>query len=95
MKCLFCGAEVELGKRCEYCGSRAELAYYNFPEPQRKPPERERTEKKLTTERTYTVKTGDTLWAIAKRFYGNGREFIRIKRINGLEKSDLIYPGRC
>ena len=28
MKCKWCGAEVELGKRCEYCGSIAEPFYY-------------------------------------------------------------------
>lgn len=29
MKCKFCGAEVELGEKCEYCGSRAEKEYYH------------------------------------------------------------------
>lgn len=35
MKCKWCGAEVELGKRCEYCGSIAE------------PPERTDEEKRM------------------------------------------------
>lgn len=29
MKCKFCGAEVVLGKACDYCGSVAEFSYYN------------------------------------------------------------------
>lgn len=94
MKCLFCGAEVELGKRCEYCGSRAEPAYYNSPELQRKPAERERTEKKLTANHTYTVKPGDTLWAIAKAFCGSGAEYERIAKKNRLKNPNLIYPGQ-
>lgn len=29
MKCKFCGAEVKLGERCQYCGSVAEPFYYS------------------------------------------------------------------
>lgn len=36
MKCLFCGAEVEVGKRCEYCGSMAESSYYPKEKPKKK-----------------------------------------------------------
>lgn len=32
--------------------------------------------------RSYTVVKGDTLWGIAKRFYGNGREYARIYGAN-------------
>ena len=47
--------------------------------------------------RTYTVKKGDTLWAIAKRFLGSGS---RWKEIYNANKSvigkdpNLIYPGQ-
>lgn len=27
-KCKFCGAEVAIGARCTYCGSKAESWYY-------------------------------------------------------------------
>ena len=41
MKCKFCGAEVELGKICEYCGSRAEKEYYHTQEVQKRKQERQ------------------------------------------------------
>lgn len=42
---------------------------------------------------TYTVRTGDSLWAIAARMLGSGSRYDEIKRLNGL-KSDLITPGQ-
>ena len=42
MKCKWCGAEVELGKRCEYCGSIAEPFYYGVnPEKKEQEPQKE------------------------------------------------------
>lgn len=40
----------------------------------------------------YTVKRGDTLWVIAKRNYGAGKYYTRIKEFNGLT-SDKIKAG--
>lgn len=42
---------------------------------------------------TYTVKSGDTLWDIARRFLGNGSKYQELKSLNGLT-SDTIYPGQ-
>lgn len=42
---------------------------------------------------TYTVRTGDSLWAIAARMLGSGSRYTEIKQLNGL-KSDLIQPGQ-
>lgn len=45
---------------------------------------------------TYTVDTGDTLWAIASRFYPNGdvREMVAaIKRANDLPTA-TVHPGQ-
>ena len=28
-KCKYCGAEVNIGERCTYCGSKAESWYYS------------------------------------------------------------------
>lgn len=42
---------------------------------------------------TYTVRTGDSLWAIAARMLGSGSRYDEIKRLNGL-KSELIRPGQ-
>ena len=41
----------------------------------------------------YTVKKGDTLWNLAKKYYGNGNQYPKIKRLNGLT-SDTIYVGQ-
>lgn len=42
---------------------------------------------------TYTVKKGDTLWAISERYLGSGSKYKEIKDFNNL-KSDIIYPGQ-
>ena len=41
----------------------------------------------------YTVKKGDSLWAIAQRYLGNGSKYTEIKALNGLS-SDTIYPNQ-
>lgn len=43
--------------------------------------------------RTYTVKSGDSLWAIAAKQLGNGSRYKEIKSLNGLT-SDTIYAGQ-
>ncbi len=43
---------------------------------------------------TYTVQRGDTLSAIAKRFYGNAGEYRRIADANGIANPDRIHPGQ-
>ena len=43
--------------------------------------------------RTYTVKKGDSLWAIAKKYLGTGWAYTEIKTLNGL-KNNNIYPGQ-
>jgi nucleoid-associated protein YgaU len=46
--------------------------------------------------RTYTVVSGDTLWKIAERMYGNGSQYMRIFDANTdlLENPDRIFPGQ-
>ena len=36
-KCKFCGAEVTIGERCTYCGSKAEGWYYSGEEKKQEP----------------------------------------------------------
>lgn len=43
--------------------------------------------------REYTVVSGDTLWAIAKKYYGDGSLYPKIAEANGLKNPHLIYPG--
>jgi nucleoid-associated protein YgaU len=44
--------------------------------------------------RTYTVVSGDTLWAIAERFYGDGNKYPQIAQASGVANPDLIHPGQ-
>ncbi|MEB4209650.1 LysM peptidoglycan-binding domain-containing protein [Mycobacterium sp. 94-17] len=44
--------------------------------------------------RTYTVESGDTLWAIAERFYGDGNRYQAIADASGIPNPDLIQPGQ-
>ncbi|MBR4870107.1 MAG: LysM peptidoglycan-binding domain-containing protein, partial [Oscillospiraceae bacterium] len=44
-------------------------------------------------QRTYTVKSGDTLWGIAKKELGSGARYTEIVQVNGL-KTTTIYSGQ-
>jgi nucleoid-associated protein YgaU len=46
--------------------------------------------------RTYTVKSGDTLWKISEEIYGNGSKYMKIFEANTdlLEHPDRIFPGQ-
>lgn len=44
--------------------------------------------------RTYTVVSGDTLWAIAERYYGDGSKYPQIAQASGISNPDLIHPGQ-
>lgn len=44
---------------------------------------------------SYTVASGDTLWAIAKKMYGDGNQYPKIASANKTIKNpSLIYPGQ-
>src|SRR5690606_25788237 len=59
-----------------------------------KPKPKPKTTIKSTT-RTYTVKKGDTLWAIAKKYYGNGAQYKKIANANKklIKNPNLIHIG--
>jgi nucleoid-associated protein YgaU len=46
--------------------------------------------------RTYTVVSGDTLWRIADRMYGDGSHYLKIFEANSgvLKDPDHIFPGQ-
>jgi nucleoid-associated protein YgaU len=46
--------------------------------------------------KTYTVVRGDTLWAIARKFLGNGARWPEIHALNRdrINNPNLIYPGQ-
>ena len=49
-----------------------------------------------TTDQLYVVQSGDSLWKIAKRFYGEGNRWKRIYEANRevIKDSDVIHPGQ-
>lgn len=44
--------------------------------------------------KTYTVVSGDTLWKIAQREYGNGAKYTVIADANGITNPNLIHVGQ-
>lgn len=48
----------------------------------------------VTENKTHTVQSGDTLWAIAKKYYGNGAQYTKIASANGIGNPNLIHPGQ-
>ncbi|SEQ90702.1 LysM peptidoglycan-binding domain-containing protein [Lentzea albida] len=44
--------------------------------------------------RTHEVASGDTLWAIAESYYGDGNRYGEIASANGIANPDLIHPGQ-
>lgn len=44
----------------------------------------------------YTIQSGDTLWAIASKFLGNGSRYPEIFEANKevIQDADLIFPGQ-
>ena len=55
-----------------------------------------RTEDSAATTRTYTVRKGDTLSAIAKEYYGDANKWRKIYEANRdlIDNPDLIHPGQ-
>lgn len=50
----------------------------------------------LCKTKSYTVKKGDCLWNIAKKYYGNGAQYTKIYNANKgkIKNPNLIYPGQ-
>ena len=40
------------------------------------------------------MESGDTLWAIAEQFYGDGNKYQVIADASGISNPDLIQPGQ-
>ena len=51
-------------------------------------------EKNPAAPAVYVVKKGDTLWAIARRFLGDGRRYREIAAANSVRNPNLIFPGQ-
>lgn len=48
----------------------------------------------IENKKYHIVQKGDTLWAIAKKYYGNGNQYPRIAQANNIKNPDIIYPGQ-
>lgn len=102
-KCKFCGAEVNIGERCNYCGSMAESWYYSKKEKKPKRDGGSITVKsdyedmgygyKIFRGRYYIVQKGDTLWGISKKLYGAGAEYYRLVEKNHIQDPNHIEVG--
>lgn len=42
----------------------------------------------------YTVKSGDCLWNICKRFLGDGSKYSQIAKLNNISNPNIIYSGQ-
>ena len=58
--------------------------------------EKERDTSTAPTAKTHTVKKGDTLWALAAKYYGSGAQYIKIYNANTdkVSNPNLIYVGQ-
>ena len=54
----------------------------------------EETSGQAQTADSYTVVKGDSLWAICKKFYGDGSLAYKLATANGINSSYLIVPGQ-
>lgn len=69
------------------------------PEPEKKPVVQQKKKRETSSApkvKTYTVKSGDCLWNIAKKYYGNGAQYTKIYNANTgkIKNPNLIYPGQ-
>lgn len=46
------------------------------------------------TPKTHTVKSGDTLWAIAKKYLGDGSKYTQLAKLNNLSNPNIIKAGQ-
>lgn len=58
--------------------------------------EKERDASTAPTAKTYTVKAGDTLWALAAKYYGSSAQYTKIYNANTdkISNPNLIYVGQ-
>ncbi|WP_107942986.1 MULTISPECIES: LysM domain-containing protein [Metasolibacillus] len=46
------------------------------------------------TSKIYTVKQGDTLWAIAKKYLGDGSKYTELAKLNNISNPNVIKVGQ-
>lgn len=45
------------------------------------------------TQQAYTIQSGDTLWGICRKIYGDGALAYKLASYNGIKNANLIYDG--
>lgn len=61
----------------------------------KKEAEQTETERSAVEKQTHIVQPGDTLWGLAKRYYGNGEQYPKILAANPeIGNPNLIYSGQ-
>jgi len=45
------------------------------------------------SQKTYTIKSGDSLWSISENFYKSGYNWVDIAKANNLENPGMIFTG--
>lgn len=53
------------------------------------------TVRETQAETAYTVVKGDTMWGIARKYYGDGTLAYKLASYNGIKNANLIYPGQA
>lgn len=48
----------------------------------------------VTENKTHTVQSGDTLWGIAKKYYGNGAQYPKIASANNVANPNVVQVGQ-
>lgn len=86
--------ELELKEYPEYTAKRVQIigtdqssGKVTYTEVRQRPVTRENPKE-------YVVKSGDTLWSIAKRSLGQGERYAEIAALNGIKPPYLIKPGQ-
>ena len=80
----------------DYQNPREYIAFDVVAAPSPEPPAQNTSPDGPKEVRTYRVQSGDSLWRIARKFYGSGAQWPRIFAANRdkIEKANLIYPDR-
>lgn len=48
----------------------------------------------LPSDNIHVVQSGDTLWALAKKYLGKGSRYTELAELNNIKNPGLIYPGQ-
>ncbi len=85
------GSRIYVGQKMKIPGSATKLAQNTTSDSQRAYASSNQSAKTGSTDKTYTVRSGDTLWDIARRY---GLTTAQLRILNGLGRSSRIYPGQ-